>query len=374
MQRRILFKEKEVASRKIMYFEVLRIIAVFLVIFNHTDENGFFLFSKYGTDTPHFWIYLFLSIFCKCAVFIFFAISGALLLGRETKSLKDLWRKKILRIVIVLILVSLVYYLIDLAKYKSGFDFGYFMERLYAKTLKYHLWYLYAYIAFLISLPFLQSLVKSMKKKHFIYMVGIAVFFGAVIPVLEYLFSKGTVTMNANMRVSWLISTIVLYPCIGYFLDKYVTVTKKTLLWAWAVNLVGIIISMVMTFIKGQNTGGQFPIASSQTFHSTFALLNCIAIFMMVKYICENRDKVKKKKPKIMMKKLVLSLGECTFGIYLVHLIFLKSEMCDNMFRGMATIGINKIVIAVVVCLWVLCLSYIVTVVLRKIPVIRRLL
>ena len=51
--------------------ELIRIIACFFVIFNHTGENGFFLFSLQNRGSVLFWIDLMISIFCKCSVPLF---------------------------------------------------------------------------------------------------------------------------------------------------------------------------------------------------------------------------------------------------------------------------------------------------------------
>ena len=42
--------------------ELIRIIACFFVIFNHTGENGFFLFSLQNRGSVPFWMDLMISI------------------------------------------------------------------------------------------------------------------------------------------------------------------------------------------------------------------------------------------------------------------------------------------------------------------------
>ena len=61
-------------KEKRIYFEVMRIVACFFVIFNHTSVNGYFLFSTREPGSAHFWIELFVSVFCKFAVPLFLAI------------------------------------------------------------------------------------------------------------------------------------------------------------------------------------------------------------------------------------------------------------------------------------------------------------
>ncbi len=54
-----------------------------------------------------------ISIFCKFSVPLFFAIFGALMLGREPEFLKKLWTQRILRMMMLLLVWSFFYYLVE---------------------------------------------------------------------------------------------------------------------------------------------------------------------------------------------------------------------------------------------------------------------
>ncbi len=51
---------KEGQRQKELYIEILRMISMFFVIFNHTSNNGFFLFADYLPSQFRFWAYMFL--------------------------------------------------------------------------------------------------------------------------------------------------------------------------------------------------------------------------------------------------------------------------------------------------------------------------
>ena len=71
-----------------LHLEMIRIIAVFLVIFNHTD--GFIYYIE--TTNRLTWLFsLGMAGICRIAVPLFFMVSGALLLDRE-ESVKDLFQ------------------------------------------------------------------------------------------------------------------------------------------------------------------------------------------------------------------------------------------------------------------------------------------
>ena len=95
---------KRHSGREIIYIEILRIIALYLVLFNHTGNYGYSLYMV-SQESRYYPIYLFLSVITVCNVPIFFMISGALLLGKE-ESLRVLFRKRIRKFLIVLIGIS----------------------------------------------------------------------------------------------------------------------------------------------------------------------------------------------------------------------------------------------------------------------------
>lgn len=63
--------DKVQKNKKYTYIEIMRIIAIFFVIFNHTGNKGFFLFSQHQAGGMQFWIYLLVSVFCKFSVPLF---------------------------------------------------------------------------------------------------------------------------------------------------------------------------------------------------------------------------------------------------------------------------------------------------------------
>ena len=64
------------------YLDALRILAIFLVLFNHTGVNGYALYMV-RRGAALFPFYLFNAILIKVAVPLFLMVSGALLLEKE---------------------------------------------------------------------------------------------------------------------------------------------------------------------------------------------------------------------------------------------------------------------------------------------------
>lgn len=349
-------------KEKYIYLEVIRIIAMFFVIFNHTGIEGFFLYYQQDMGSFSYWIYLFISIFCKFSVSIFFMISGALMLGKE-ESIKTLWKKRISKMIVILIAVSTFYYIVDLYTKSGVFNFENYLSMLYTgKGQKYHLWYLNLYIAYLISLPFLRLMAKNLDKKSFSYLIGIAIMYIAILPILENLIFKSKYTLNGSIKASWLVTNIALYPLIGYYLHNKIEINniKRCIPLALVANALCIIISCCLNYI---NTKGIVSITENQlqVFHSNFIIVNCITIFITIKYLFNNI------KLKNFVKKLILSLGECTFGVYLIHILFMESKYSVYLLDKLHDLGINQMIVAILWCICTMIVSYLVVYIYKKI-------
>ncbi len=348
---------------KYLYLEVMRIIAVFWVIFNHTAKDGFFLFSLRPVGSIQFWTYMFFSVFCKFAVPLFLMISGAVLLGKKPDGLKILYKKRILRMAVVLVVFSFAYYVQGIYLSDEVFSISSFLKKLYTSYMQSHLWYMYAYIAFLISLPFLQSLVANLETKYFYYLIGIVLII-KIIWVIEYRSCLGEITIYEKIEPLWLCTNIVLYPIIGYFLQNKVILRKKDLLILWISNIAGICTSCYMTNYKGLVTG-VLKESQSQSFHNTFVLLNAICIFCTVKYIV-NHIKLNKRQEKI-----IYTLGECTFGVFLLHMFIQVLPIRRYLIDTFISAHINYMVSCWLFCLFNMIVCFCITYVLRKIPIVK---
>lgn len=291
------------------------------------------------------------------------------MLGRENESIHRIWTKKIPKMFITLVVFSLGYYVFDCYT-NTGIVFSWkeFAIKLYSYNLKYHLWYLYLYIAYLILLPFLNAMVKNLSDKDFKYLIVLAVCFNGIIPTLDYRLSQGNVAMNGNLKTLWVLTSIVLYPCIGYYLHHKEEGKIKTwvFLLAWGCNIIGTGLSCYLTYYKSIVTG-VLSESESQGFHMTYVVINCITLFITVKYVV-NHVKVP-----ALIEKIILSLGSCTFGIYLWHAWFKSLPIYDRILDKLHHTGLNYMLSIWIVCLLLMLVSYLITLIMSKIPVVRKL-
>ena len=174
-------------KKRNVYLETMRIIASLAVVFMHTGGDGYTLFAQYSPDRIKYWIYLFLAVFAKFPIPIFFAISGMLLLPKE-ESIKEIWKKRISKTFMVLLLFSFISYMWDAIEEKVHFSLTEFVRSLYSSQWNYAYWYLYAYLGFLICLPFLRALARKLEKKDYFYLIGIVSVVTGLLPIVEFFF------------------------------------------------------------------------------------------------------------------------------------------------------------------------------------------
>ena len=298
----------------IVYIEILRILSMIFVVYNHTGPIGFVRFSTYEPGTIPFFSNMFQAVFCKVGVSMYFIISGALMLNRTQEPIKSIFKKRILKYVIILIIISIVYGLSNHILIGIHYTAGSFFRILYSSNIKYHLWFLYAYIGYLIILPLLQSFCKGMENKHFLYLILVHFVF-RMISVIEYLFWKDTLTLESHL-IATLPVNIVLLPLIGYFLEYRVQIIEvKNKLWIlWVANISCVVLSCYLTYIRGVDRG-VFSEADSQRYFNYFTFINCITVYLTVKYIF-SRIKLRKRTTQI-----IAFIGSGCFGVYLLHII-----------------------------------------------------
>lgn len=354
-------------KKKVVYLEALRVFSIFFVVFNHTGSAGYALFTERKPGSIGFWVDLSASVFCTFAVPMFLFISGAVMLGKKDEPLEK-QVKRIGKMLVLLVLYSLIYYCYgNMGNAETGFSLSEFFTLLYSKSLCYHLWYLYLYVAYLIALPFLRSIVSNLNSKYFYYLLALAAFFTGILPCAEYIASKGTITMYANLKPSWLFNTALLYPCLGwYFYNKTDNRTIQRLIPVfWVINIATIFLSCYMTYMKGIDTG-VFSEAESQTFLRNFAIINCISIFITAKYLSGKIGSHPK------AEKYIVYLGRCTLGVYLLHPLIKNLPFTVSLIESLNDLHMGGLVTSVLITLLIGCLTYIVVIILSQIPIIRK--
>lgn len=206
--------------------------------------------------------------------------------------------------------------------------------------------------------------------QEYMYMFFVYILFVMIIPSTQYILFKGKYNLNGNVSVEWLTSDIVIFPLTGYFLSfrKKEFWNGKKILTLWVINIAMIIVASYLTYYRAKIMG-VCDEGSSQTFHSTFVLVNSIAVFVTCQYVNEHSGLLKR------LARPIASLGGCTLGIYLLHInIMAYPKLNDCLWRIFREkLEVPAMLYAFTLCGVVFMCGYVFTAILKQIPILRRL-
>lgn len=336
------------------HLDVLRVIACLFVIATHFGF-GYSVYQSKTAGSMPYWISLAISISCHFAVPMYFMISGALLLGKE-ESLTVLYKKRVSRIVITLLIASGIYYVVEKYVLNQPFPIG----QIYSGEAYYHLWYLYAYIAYLAFLPFLRIIAKKMTKPLFDYMFFTYIAIIGIIPIFELLFFNNATHLNQHLQITPFAMRIFIMPLVGYYLENKFDINKvseKRLLLLWLADISLILLSAYATKV--------YAVPYAQTYLGCFAPVHAITLFITVKVQAQKNSKTQKS-----LSSFSTKIAPYTLGIYILHMIPMQILTSNLQLRDMySQIGfLPQLLVWIIVVVILFFLSYVFTKILHKIP------
>lgn len=350
------------------YYEWLRCIACFLVIFNHV--KGYTLFMNASGIKQMF--YMVISVLTKINVPLFFMVSGALLLGREEDFLTVL-KKRISRIGLVILLFEMgIYVECMLYAFWQGRDYEFTIKRfiygVFARKLDETgaYWYLYAYLGFLFMLPFLQKIAKQMKRQDFYALLAMRFVLLSLLPMFNlFLQMTGNDAIAIAEEFSIPLASLAafFYPLTGYFIDHCVDVQllqKKHWIGLMATVFAGIAISCLCIYCE--ETVGE-------TYLTLFDYLFAIAVFLFIKYAVTVKFPILSAGK---IAKAVCFVGTLTFGIYLLDHYF-KLVLYQG-YEAFMENWLPSLFTSLGWCVISMLSGGMVTCILRKLPLFRKIL
>ena len=293
-------------SKPKSHIDVLKIVAIFMVLYNHTGKEGFTAYTV-QMHQPWHWLLLSHAAWIKAAVPLFFMSSGALLLGRDEPFSKTL-SKRVLRFAVTLTVASAIVYVLYGQKPLSVQDF---LFNLYTNQISTHFWYMYSYIAFLLMTPFLRKIAKGMTESEFVWLIC-ATLIMKLLPVLDYLLFRGKHAHASDFTLFVYVSN-VFYPLCGYFIEnrmKKQRFSPETMLALLLVTILSFYLTCVLTDWRYDLTG-KWDSSNTQTYLSTFVLIPSITFYMLLKGWFDHHPV----SPRV--GKALSIISGSTFGVYL---------------------------------------------------------
>lgn len=281
-------------ERNITY-DILRIIAIICVLYNHTDCYS--IANRTVANLGLFLFYQSLALICRCGPPIFFMISGALLLGKN-ESFKNILVHRISRIICVMLLCTVL-------KASTNFTIIHFIET-FCRDLN---WYLYAYLGYLLMLPYLRMIAQHALLPDIKLYMGMVITFytiGGILWVCKISLSFfDLIPIYNSTWGSWCWS--IVFSLTGYFLSKeevknYFRKSYKSLI---ILAILLFVLFIVLSSIDIKENNAEYVDLIRQ--HGNFA--PSVLIFYCAGYIKCNYNKIRK---------MIVSISGTAFGMFIL--------------------------------------------------------
>ncbi len=296
-------------ERKI-YLDYLRIFACFAVLMIHVASSG-----RWDSTSNEWAISTFYLVLVNWCVPMFVFISGALFLDpNRTISTRILFKKYILRIVIILIFWSVIYAI--MLAFRKDISLFSFVKAVLQGGEGYHLWYLYLCIGLYLLVPIFRSFTNDTEKCIYFCLLWILYW-------LIDIFSRiGLSEMSFFIAPFEKIEHNIFVGFAGYLVLGYLlSVVKLNKLQRFIIYFFGSL-SVILSYWFGvfmsvkTNTFETITFTSFSYVLEPVSLITTSALFVFAKYnlntyFTENVEKI------------VRVLSDYTLGIYLVHLLVL---------------------------------------------------
>ena len=285
--------------------EVMRVIAFVMVIIIHV--SNYFCRAYEHISMGEYGFSLVINSLARVSVPCFFMMSGALLLGRCETMEKAL--KRAGRFLLVLIVWDMLYALFNIFYTKQGCDIAMLLK----KPAEAHLWYLYVMIPIYIVLPFLQVLCRDMGKaleKAFVVIGFVWLLFLHIMPYFKWDLYFDLPLFGDRCYIFYLFC--------GYLISKYKEEIKLKQGHLFTIFIGGSLINVILTAAVTVWMGDHFERIFE--YGSPFVILSSLAFFAFVMRLGDGEVKLSEKAQKW----IDICCG-CSFGIYLVHIMFLDN-------------------------------------------------
>ncbi len=352
---------------KEIFYEILRVLAIILVILNHLPIATAFM-TEEGIGGG---LYLIFAIFVRINVPLFFMISGALLL-RKDEDLKTVLKKRVLRFVIILFAVQLGIYLtsVVVSLVKEGYTDASvwdFVWKFFGDNVPGgdSYWFLYSYIALLCLLPFLKRIVDRMTKYEFLAILIMHFVISSLIPVINLgalAFDAEDIGWPSRLQLPLVTVKPFFYAICGYYLDKKadVALIAKNRIKLIIATLLAAALSFIAVNMEATLAG------YSEKYISLFDYVNAIAVFLGIKCLYSSE------KAENSSGRFIILMGSLSFGIYLLD-PFLKAALYSK-YSNIFADSLNFALFSLGWLLISLLLGGIITFILKKLPIINNYL
>ncbi|MBQ2986527.1 MAG: acyltransferase [Tyzzerella sp.] len=260
-------------KKRIYYFDILRVIAMFMVLLNHTIASNITNSNCSGGEAILCSITMVMS---RLGVPIFLMLSGALNLKKGNKvCLKTLYTKRIIRLLVPFVIWSFIYFVLyDIIRDGNMTATGLF-SLLFRPGNAGHLWYMYVIIALFLVLPVFQAIIDKLEKSQIEYILFVWIISSGILHWMKEL---------EIIHIDFYIDLHILNGLWGYFLiGWYLTEFDFNLPKKRIIILASLLFMVLSGMLCYQKISMQTFSDSIVSYSGVPIILLSVCVFMLVK-------------------------------------------------------------------------------------------
>ena len=327
--------------------DLLRITALFLVILLHVAASAFGHFHDAWEITT------FYGSLSRVCIPLFFMLSGALLLNK-TETIKLFFMKRAGKIIVPTLFWSFAY--LFYRKYVTGpINSSVDPAQILKGPTYYHLWFMYAIITLYIATPLLRVFNLHATRELKWYVVTCWFLAYSVIPWFSW---NSDINFEAGLGF---IPKYAGFMLLGSLLSEYADRVRPV--FSIFLFAAGSFLTFVLTVWYSVETG-----APNERFYAYVApnvIMAAAGLYLLLNQAGEKLSGKTAKRLNI--------ISECTFGIYLVHVIIMDTLINDAL-KKMAGTDFNNIYSVINIPVIAICcavISFIVILSIKKMPLLK---
>lgn len=307
------------SKKRLLCYDIIRIVALLMIVMVHVSAYMVIFFP--ATDKIEWLVGNIFNGISRAGVPMFIILSGALLLSEDKPMDTVRFYKKNLMTMVYLaagwMIAYGLFYAVFLPVMEGNpvdmMDFWGFIIRFKGSEYP-HLWYMLMVIGLYLIIPVLRLFVKRENKN---YILGL-IFAAAIVQ-----FGARTAdffTVNCGMSATAFITKFHMesvtgfigYLLIGWYLNEYRLKSKNANL-LYALGIASVVVSTLIVYWNIDAIPQIRDYMYSEL--SLMAFIYGVSLFAFIQAVC---------KGKYTQSRMIAELSDCTFGVYLFHVMILE--------------------------------------------------
>ena len=336
--------QESIPSNRLIEFDIMRIIAVCAVCMIHLSSA---YTASFDSSNSEFCIGNIFNASSRIAVPFFILLSGFFMLEESKEVSYVRLGKKVIRLVILAIFWSLYYatFYDKETNFWTHFIYGH-----------YHIWYLWFCVGLYLMTPILRLFVKQENIKYLYYFVILFVCLNYIPRTIDAFLNKDDAVLKfTSMFKIGLGTEFMAYYILGWLINKNLKVLSRYTKILLAISL----LSITTIVLCGRYLTRPYNVLAFKLYNEGELLVLLYSCSLFVVLVCWF-SKIKDRFPQL-LNRFIFTLSKLSFGVYLVHVIFLNLSFKillgyypDFGVKTKIALGYLFTVIASFLCCWII--------------------